>query len=742
MKTFNTIILAITATVLLSCIEEPDFKLQSQPTVNLTSMTFGGILDTAPEFDGTATKTIYKNRMVLWEKTDAISVFFHTEGNTALKQTFNIRELSEDRSVAVFEGMGIEGSASCTAVYPDCESTSYSEDGLRVVIPSEQTGILNGFDPKANVSIAYSQGDDFLFRNIGSLIGFRFATQKEAEQVASVTIRAVAKNETEGQYIGLSGSSAITNQDGDIPAASEGSVNYVRVIAPEGGFRTDGGLQYFAVVYPFDGKGLEVTFTMKNGEDVILRNDTPVSVVRNEGLSLYTLSTDHKLPDEFEVKLDFAKGWPFEEGIVAKADQTNTGGGLGDRYTYVYEYQNEGKTYTTDLDFHIYGNGGNYEFISPNILKTSAKNARILIPAILDRHLKSVKLEVINGAAYPKPFNIVEMGWNVLVSGPGAYSTSPGIVTFPYNYVRTEKNTAYYMQFSTANTSISSITFTYSKTLNGDNSSEVTPEGHFSLMQVTNATNSQMMSYIMKTDAGNVIVIDGGTDGDADKLRGILKEQYGNKVHMWWLTHPHSDHIGALNEILDDRQDLTIDYILHSRFSTSHLKLEPSAGEIATGFYAKLDKETTTKVIGNVDCGARYIVDGIVIDILGVTNEEIKVNAYNNSSMILRFEDKDKSVLFLADAGEECGDKAIKKYRSHLDCDYVQMAHHGQKGVREEFYQTISFKACLWPTPKWLWDAVDGNPNDWKTWLTRQWMSEKGIQEHHVMWDEIDWFLE
>lgn len=41
-------------------------------------------------------------------------------------------------------------------------------------------------------------------------------------------------------------------------------------------------------------------------------------------------------------------------------------------------------------------------------------------------------------------------------------------------------------------------------------------------------------------------------------------------------------------------------------------------------------------------------------------------------------------------AGEECGDKVLKKYRSHLDCDYVQMAHHGQKGVREEFYKTES----------------------------------------------------
>lgn len=740
MRKVNYILASVAIAAAVSCAEKLTIQETSATEINLKPMTFGGTLDESPLVDGVPTKTTYKNRMVLWEETDAISVFFKSEGQNTVKQTFTVRELVNENATAILEGQGVEDADSFIGVYPDNESNTYDGSNLTVTIPSVQSGVLNGFASGSNVSVAYSEDNVLLFKNAGSLIGFRFATQKEADQVESVTIR--ARSQTEGQYIKLTGASTVTLDEEKTPLTNGGSVDYVTVNAPEGGFKVDGGLQYFAAVYPFESTGLEVTFNMKDGNDVILENDTPVALARNEGLSLYTLSTTAKLPEEFEVKLNFSKGWPFKEGIVAKGNQVNTGGGSGDEYTYEYEYENRGKTYTIDLKFYIYGNGGNYEFIAPNILKTAAKNARIMLPAINGRYLKSVKLEVTNGAAYPKPFNILEMGWRTLVNGPGVHSAAPGTVTFPYDYVRTEKNTSYFLQFGAASTSISAITLTYAKSLNDENSTGATPAGHFSLMQVTNATTTQMMSYILKSDEGKVIVIDGGNAGDADKLRGILKEKYGSHVHMWWLSHPHSDHIGAIHEILNDRQGITIDYILHSRFSATHLKREAKQGELATAFYTKLDSETSTKVIGNVDCGARYIVDGIIIDVLGVTNEEITVNPYNNSSMILRFEDKDKSVLFLADAGEECGDKVMKKYRNMLDCDYVQMAHHGQKGVREEFYKTISFKACLWPTPDWLWNITDGNPNDWKTWLTRQWMDEIGIQEHHVMWEEVDWFME
>lgn len=734
MKTINSFLLMVMAAAMASsCAEIQEDPHSSSDPENLIPMTFGAVIEENGH-DATSTRTSYDSSSVLWEDTDAISVFFKGEGSDVLKQTFTISDLSEDKRTAVFEGLGTD--KPYVAVYPDQESNAYNGTDVTVTIPSEQMGVANGFASRTNASVACSDTDTLLFRNVGSLIAFRFASQEEADEVASVTIR--IKTDVEGEYVGISGSSSVAFLEGNIPAAGKGSADYVKVNAPEGGFVADGVLRYYAVVYPFKGSGLEVTLTKTDGQTVTLNNDSPASVARNNGLMLYTLSDIYKLPEEFDIKLNFSGNWPFEESILAAASQVTTGGGKGDKYTYEFVYEDEGKEYTEDLDFYIYGNGGNYTLT--NILQMKSKNSRILLPAVPGRHLKSVKLEVVNGAAYPKGFNVVEMNWNSLVNAPNASNGSPAVVTFPYDMKRTEKNTSYYMQFSAGNTSVSAITLTYSRTLNGNNSSE--PTGHFSLMQVSQAVSTQMMSYIMETENGKVFVIDGGNAGDAEKLKGILQEKYGNKVHIWWITHPHSDHIGALNEILDNMDGLTIDYIMHSRFSDKHIRRESSHIDLVTEFYGKLDALTSTTVIGNVDSGAHYDIDGVAIDILGVTNEDITVNVYNNSSMILRFEDRDKSVLFLADAGEECGDKAMMKYRDLLDCDYVQMAHHGQKGVTEEFYKTIDFSVCLWPTPKWLWDAAEGNANDWRTWETRRWMDEKGIQKHHKMWEEIDWFLE
>ena len=51
--------------------------------------------------------------------------------------------------------------------------------------------------------------------------------------------------------------------------------------------------------------------------------------------------------------------------------------------------------------------------------------------------------------------------------------------------------------------------------------------------------------------------------------------------------------------------------------------------------------------------GGEYSIDGLRIEVLGVRNPEITVNAMNNSSMVLRVSDGTKSVLFLGDLGVE-----------------------------------------------------------------------------------------
>ena len=59
------------------------------------------------------------------------------------------------------------------------------------------------------------------------------------------------------------------------------------------------------------------------------------------------------------------------------------------------------------------------------------------------------------------------------------------------------------------------------------------------------------------------MVIDGGNRGDAPGLREFL-EPLGNRIHAWFLSHPHPDHVDALTAILQEPGAMEIDVIYAS----------------------------------------------------------------------------------------------------------------------------------------------------------------------------------
>ena len=264
--------------------------------------------------------------------------------------------------------------------------------------------------------------------------------------------------------------------------------------------------------------------------------------------------------------------------------------------------------------------------------------------------------------------------------------------------------------------------------------------GHFSLTQISSATDTIGESYLMKTAGGKVIMVDGGYATDVEKLRGHLAKA-GNHVDLWFITHPHEDHMEALATILNDPQGITIDKVIYSRVTDAFLDNEPGSAEAARSYYRALDNFMDGTDFVNVhQTGQRFDIDGIGIMILSVADLDIPVKHYNEQSMIIRMWDDTKSVVFLGDSEVERGNRVLAQYKDYLDCDYLQMAHHGQSGCSEEFYKAINFRVCLWPTPSWVWAAEEGS---WlKTWETRRWMDEKGITEHHASCEETDWTLE
>ena len=264
----------------------------------------------------------------------------------------------------------------------------------------------------------------------------------------------------------------------------------------------------------------------------------------------------------------------------------------------------------------------------------------------------------------------------------------------------------------------------------------------FTLWQIPSHSNTIGNSYVFQTAKGKVIVMDGGFPEEANTLRGFIGA-LGNEVEAWFISHPHNDHMGALTEILKNPQEMKIKHIYHSRISKTVQAAEPDYSPSCQEFYDLLDK-TTIPVTDIRTPGDVFPYDDMKLKVLSVANE-ITTNAYNNSSVIMRVWDKKKTIVFLGDAGIECGNLALNgPFRDDLDCEYLQMAHHGQNGCDKHFYQSIKFRVCLWPTPSWVWNNDQGkgfNTGILKTVETRTWMKELGIKEHHVTCEEGLWKL-
>ncbi len=243
------------------------------------------------------------------------------------------------------------------------------------------------------------------------------------------------------------------------------------------------------------------------------------------------------------------------------------------------------------------------------------------------------------------------------------------------------------------------------------------------------------MAYILKTDDGNVVVIDGGGIISAPFLERYLKE-LGGTVNTWILSHPHLDHIGAFLEILKNGE-IQIDQIVHVPLTEDWVRQNEAVNFDLVSEYNKAVNASNTQIRPMKVGDTLLLGEGVQMNVLGGFNEDIKQNAINNSSLVFMVKSASKSILFLGDLGLQGGKFILKETEpTALKADYVQMAHHGQHGVDKAFYEAVNADYALWPTPKWLWenraDGRDYNTGNFMTFETRLWMEELGIKTNYV----------
>lgn len=242
--------------------------------------------------------------------------------------------------------------------------------------------------------------------------------------------------------------------------------------------------------------------------------------------------------------------------------------------------------------------------------------------------------------------------------------------------------------------------------------------------------NINSCGFVIRSKNQELILVDGGRDIDADLVLEYIKKYGNGTVNHWFITHAHTDHVGALLVLLE-REDITIENIYYSFNSLE--------------WYEKYDKrgfETEEKMINQlnnpkiknkIECKKNQIIniDNIDCQIIRVANPEaISSDSGNDSSMIFKMvaTDVNKSIIFLGDAYTYTT-KELLKEPEKLKADAVQMSHHGQYGVNEEVYRAIHPEVGFFNAPEFLYNNDNGggyNSGTYQSVIVRGWMKDMG----------------
>lgn len=258
-------------------------------------------------------------------------------------------------------------------------------------------------------------------------------------------------------------------------------------------------------------------------------------------------------------------------------------------------------------------------------------------------------------------------------------------------------------------------------------------------MLANHDTQAQLLSVIIETGEGGLIVVDGGWTNNGQYLVDQIKAK-GGHVQAWLLTHPDSDHIGALADILYNHSDeITIDGIYYSFLEDSWYQEKDAnvASMVAyvKGAFGKVPQEI---LHGDIQAGQVIQAGPARIQVL---NQAYKTTSdfINNSSVAYLVSLNGTNMVFLGDLARAGGEQLMADVDlAALDCDIVQLSHHGQSGVDYEVYKALKPEVCLWPTPQWLWDNNSGDgagTGPWTTQETKNWMVRLGVKEQYCIKD-------
>jgi beta-lactamase superfamily II metal-dependent hydrolase len=190
----------------------------------------------------------------------------------------------------------------------------------------------------------------------------------------------------------------------------------------------------------------------------------------------------------------------------------------------------------------------------------------------------------------------------------------------------------------------------------------------------------QADSILIKVPTGENVLIDAGNNGDSELLDEYLKSQGVEKIDVAVGTHPHEDHIGSLDTVINN---FDVEKVYMPKYAHTTKTFE----DVLLAIKNK-GLKISTPVPGNT-----FNLGEAKFSLLAPNGDNYK--SINDYSIVLKMEYGSNSFLFTGDS-EILSEKEILEKNYNVQVDVLKVAHHGSTtSTSDEFLNAVSPKYAI-----------------------------------------------
>lgn len=232
------------------------------------------------------------------------------------------------------------------------------------------------------------------------------------------------------------------------------------------------------------------------------------------------------------------------------------------------------------------------------------------------------------------------------------------------------------------------------------------PDVEWTMINV-NYSEQQADAHLIKVRNGKTILIDVGHRNTAGRsLVPFLKNRSIKKIDTIFITHPHIDHYGGLDALLNDEIKIKEIYfnIPDKTICDQEIPWGCNYSEVLA-MHEKIRKKgiklTSARVGQRYDLGKHTWID-LLYAFDGVHTPVGKTDI-NDISLIMMMHHNEFRFLFTGDLNQKIG-SYLAQSSTEISADILKVPHHGTEGTApNSFFKKVNPRYALVPAPEHLW---------------------------------------